>query len=296
MNYGFYDRLNDEKFIKKKYELIFGKPLDLDNPITFNEKLQWLKLHDRNPMYSLLVDKYRVKEFVSNVLGPDYIIPTLGVWKNAEDIDFNDLPNRFVLKCNHNSGLGMYICKDKTLLVDNDFSNIIKGLNKGLSENFYLKGREWPYKNVERLIIAEQYMEDSKTNELRDYKFFCFNGKVRFFKVDFNRFIEHRANYYDLAGNLIDICEDICPPNKDVIIDMPKSLDKMVKYAETLAKGIPFVRVDFYDVNDHIYFGEMTFFPASGFGHFSPCEWDEKIGEMLAIPAEMLIGFGGDFT
>ena len=286
MSYGFYDRVDDKKFIQKKYELIFRKQLNLDEPITFNEKLQWLKLYDRNPLYSRLVDKYLVKEFVSETLGPDYTIPTLGVWKKAEDIDFIDLPNRFVLKCNHNSGMGMYICKDKSQLVDKDFSNIIKNLNKGLSENFYLKGREWPYKNVDRLIIAEQYLEDIKTKDLRDYKFFCFNGKVRFFKIDFDRFIDHRANYYDPEGNIMDICEDICPPNREAKIDLPKSLGKMVECAETLAKGIPFVRVDFYDVNDHIYFGEMTFFPASGFGLFSPRDWDEKIGKMLVLPTE----------
>lgn len=274
--------LSDEKYLKAVYKIRMGKVLNLKTPSSFNEKLQYLKIHDHNPKYHILADKYLVREYISEKLGKDYLIPLIGVWDNPNEIDFESLPNQFVLKCNHNSGLGMCICKNKSIINKDE---IRKNLIRGIREDYYRNGREWPYKDIPRKIIAEQYMEDSASGELRDYKFFCFNGRARFFKVDFDRFTDHHANYYDIGGTLLYFGETVCPPNVEKKIELPNSIPKMVFLAEKLAEGIPFVRVDFYDVNGSIYFGEMTFFPASGMGTFIPEEADEKIGELLDINA-----------
>ena len=175
--------LPDKLYIQLQYFYHFYRFANLKNPQTFNEKLQWLKLYDRNPLYTTMVDKYKVKEYVANIIGKEYIIPTLAVYNNVEDIDFDRLPNQFVLKCNHDSG-GLVICKDKSKL---DKKGAIKKLSKALKNNFYYNGREWPYKNVKPCVIAEQYMEDSETEELRDYKFFCFNGDVKILFVALGR-------------------------------------------------------------------------------------------------------------
>lgn len=277
---GFLDRMSDIEYIKKKYYLSFNKQLDLDNPQTFNEKLQWLKLNDRKNIYTVMVDKYNVKEYVSGIIGKQYVIPTIGVFDSFNDIDLNKLPDQFVIKCTHDSG-GLVVVDDKENL---DFDLVRKKISSCLRTNYYYCGREWPYKNVKPRIIVEKYLIDKKVAELRDYKFFCFDGKVRFFKVDYNRFTDHQANYYDRNCSLLKFGEEVCPPDFKKKIIMPSSLKKMMKLAEKLSKDIPFVRVDFYDVNGDIYFGEMTFYPASGFGKFIPEEWDIIIGEMLELP------------
>lgn len=273
---------DDEKYIKMLYRQKFRKKLDLENPKTFNEKLQWLKLYDRREEYTKMVDKYEAKEYVASLIGEEYIIPTIGVYDKFEDIDFDKLPKKFAIKCTHDSG-GLIICKNKKEL---DINEARKKINQCLRRNFYYLGREWPYKNVKPRIIAEKYMVDENYDELRDYKFFCFSGRVEFFKVDFNRFIKHQANYYDKNSKLLRFGEEVCPPDYNKKIIMPNNLKKMIELAEKLSKDIPFVRVDFYDVDGNIYFGEMTFFPASGFGKFIPEEWDEKIGKMLKLPLE----------
>ena len=270
----------DEEYLKKLFYASMGKTLNLDNPQTFNEKLQWLKLYNRRPEYTTMVDKYEVRKYIAQKLGTEYLIPLLGVWDTPEEIDFNKLPDKFVLKCNHNSGLGMYICKDKSKM---DVRKVKKELWKGLKQDYYLTGREWPYKNVKRKIIAEKYMEDDAVHELRDYKFFCFGGQVKCFKIDYDRFVDHHANYFDKEGKLLEFGEAICPPVYDRKIDLPKSLSKMVEFAEKLTKEMPFLRVDFYDVNGKVYFGELTFFPASGLGRFIPEEWDLKMGEWIPL-------------
>lgn len=183
---GKYDKLDDVAYLSRRFRASMHQKLDLSNPVTFNEKLQWLKLYDRRPEYTMMVDKYLVRDHIANKLGEEYLIPLLGVWDDPDDIDFDSLPDRFVLKCNHNSGLGMCICKDKSTL---DMKKVKADLRKGLKQDYYLTGREWPYKNVPRKIIAEKYMEDNTLHELRDYKFFCFGGQVKCFKVDFDRFI-----------------------------------------------------------------------------------------------------------
>lgn len=276
--------LSDEFFLKQMFKLCIGHPLNLNSPRTFNEKLQWLKLYNRRPEYTQMVDKVEAKKYAAAIIGEEHIIPTLAVYDRVEDIDFEALPNKFVLKCNHNSGLGMYVCKDKNSM---DEALVKKNLHKGLKEDYYTYSREWPYKNVKRRIIAEKYMEDAALHELRDYKFFCFNGKVKVFKIDFDRHIEHRANYYDTGGNLLPFGELICMPEPDRQIEIPGSLPKMISLAEKLADGCPFMRVDFYECCGKVYFGEITFFPASGTGQFVPEEWDYKLGEWLALPEKV---------
>jgi len=274
--------LPDRTFIRIMYRACFGKRIDLVSPQTFNEKLQWLKLYNRKPIYTLMVDKYRVREYIANRIGSEYLIPLLGVWNNPEDIDFEKLPDQFVLKCNHDSG-SLFICKDKSKI---DVNAIKAKLKKALKRNYYSGSREWPYKNVKPCIIAEKLMIDESTSELRDYKFFCFNGVCKCFKVDFDRFTEHHANYYDRYGKWLDFGEAICPPVKTKNIVLPEELEKMIELAETLSKDEPFLRVDFYVVNGKIYFGELTLFPASGFGPFIPEDADLTLGSWIHIPDE----------
>lgn len=272
--------IKDDLFLKAKYDVLMGKKLRLKKPKDFNEKLQWLKLNDRNPQYTLMVDKYEVKKYIENKIGKKYIIDTLGVWKNFNDINFDSLPNQFVLKCTHDSG-GVVICTNKKKF---DIDDAKKTINKSLNINYYYNSREWPYKNVKPRIIAEKYIVDENENELKDYKFFCFNGKVKFFKVDFDRFINHHANYYDIELNLLPFGEKDYLPDIEKKNIWPDNIKEMIDLAEKLAEDITFVRVDFYNVNGKIYFGELTFYPAAGFGMFEPDEWDEKIGDMLILP------------
>lgn len=280
-----YQRIDDETYIKRKFKASLGYGLDLSNPCTFNEKLQWLKLYDRRTEYVKMVDKFLVRDYIAKTIGEEYLIPLIGAWDNPDDIPFEELPNQFVLKCNHNSGTGMCICRDKEKL---DIEKTKAGLRKGLQQNYYTSGREWPYKDVPRKIICEKYMEDtSPQNSLNDYKFFCFNGDVKFFKVDFDRFIDHHANYYDVQGKLLSFGEADFPPKPDRVIQMPSNLEEMIKLARVLSKGFPFLRVDFYSIGEKVYFGELTLFPASGFGKWTDPKWDEIIGEWLVLPEKM---------
>ena len=271
--------LPDKQYLKLKFRVIMGQPLNLKKPQTFNEKLQWLKLYDRNPEYTIMVDKYVVKKYVADKIGEEYIIPTLGVWDKFEYIDFDKLPNQFVLKCTHDSG-GLVICKDKAKLNIEVARNKI---NKSLNKDYYLWGREYPYKNVPRKIIAEKFMVDESGVELKDYKFFCFGGQPKFFKIDFSRFQGHRANYYDMNGTLLPFAEVECMPNPERRFNLPSNFDTMVDIVSKLSANIPFVRIDLYNINGQIYFGEITFYPASGFGIIDPVEWDEKIGSWIKL-------------
>lgn len=276
----------DKLYLRAYYYNVFGKRLNLKNPQTFNEKMQWLKLYDRQPDYTMMVDKYKVREYVAKKIGEEYLIPLLGVWEDPAEIDFELLPNQFVLKCNHNSAVGMCICKDKSKL---DVTKVRAELKKALEKNYYLSGREWPYKNVVRKIICEKYMTNSENKnllygeELCDYKFFCFNGKVKCFKVDFDRFTDHKANYYDRNKKILPFGECECPPDYLRKLKLPENLDKMIFLAEKLANHHRFLRVDFYDVCGKIYFGELTFFPASGLGAFVPEEWDQVLGSWIQL-------------
>jgi len=271
----------DDIYLKCVYQDQTGEKLDLINPRSFNEKIQWLKLYNRQPQYTDMVDKYRVRNYVKQTIGEQYLVKLIGVWKDPNDIDFSRLPDQFVLKCNHNSSVGLCICRNKALL---NINKTKKDLCDGLEQNFYLTGREWPYKMVHRLIICEEYLEDPQVGELRDYKFFNFNGVPKLFKIDFNRFSGHRANYYDLDGNILPFGESDYPPDYNRNLVIPDCISKMIDLSSKLSAGIPFVRTDFYCVEGKIYFGEMTFFPASGFGKFTSEEWNQKLGSWINLP------------
>ena len=270
----------DELYLKAYYFNLFGKRLNLNDPKTFNEKLQWLKLHDRRPEYTTMVDKYSAKKFAAKVGGSLHIIPTLGVWNHFDEIDFDSLPQKFVLKCTHDSG-GVIICKDKKTL---DKAAAKKKIEKCLKRNFYLSGREWPYENVPRRIIAEEYMEGLDNGDLMDYKLMVFNGKVKATFVCSHRFSDSGLNITIFDQNWGRIpCQRHYPPNPTGI-EKPKSYNQMVEYAEKLAENIPFLRVDFYEIDGNPYFGELTFYPGSGFEEFIPGHFDRYFGDMLILP------------
>lgn len=271
----------DKMFINLRYRAIFHKRIDWKNPKTFNEKLQWIKLYDRNPEYIKMVDKYLVRDYIAEKIGEEHLIPLLGVYDSPEDIDYDSLPEQFVLKCNHDSG-SVIICRDKSTF---DRADANKKLSYHLGRNLYYWGREWPYKFVKPRIVVEKFLSEL-SGDVYDYKFFCFNGEVKCFKVDFDRFTDHRANYFDLDGNLLDCGEVVCPPKFEHKVEIPKEINEMIALAEKLSKGIPFLRVDFYNVSGKIYFGELTFFPATGFGRFTDDKWDLKLGEWLELPLE----------
>lgn len=280
-NYGFYDSMDDEEFLKRKFKSNLKYDLNLLSPNTFSEKIQWLKINDRKDIYTILVDKYKVREYIKEKLGEEYLIPLIGIWDDPDDIDFNKLPDQFVLKCNHNSGLGMCICKDKSKL---DISKVRRELKKGLKQDYYLTGREWPYKNVSRKIIAEKYMKNEHETELKDYKFFCFNGEPKYCQVISDRSTNETIDFFDMKWNHQEFIglNSKCSNSKHPIAK-PVTFEKMKEFAYILAKNTKFVRIDFYEIEKKLYFGEITFYPASGFGNFKPSEWNEKLGEMVNL-------------
>lgn len=271
---------DDEIFIRLRWKLCMDYPLNLENPQTFNEKLQWLKLHDRKPIYTSMVDKNEAKKYVANIIGDEYIIPTLAVYDKVEDIDFDKLPNQFVLKWTHDSG-GLVICKEKSKL---NVGDARKKLKKGESSNYFWRNREWPYKDVHPRIIAEQYMEDSMCHELRDYKFFCFNGepKALFIATDrSNPREETKFDFYDMDFQHLPFING--HPNSVKPIEKPCKFEEMKVLAAKLSKGIPHLRVDFYEVDGKVYFGELTFSHWSGLKPFEPREWDYKFGGWIKL-------------
>lgn len=278
---GLYRYMPDEIYLKKKYGIRMGSELNLENPQTFNEKIQWIKLYDRKPIYTTMVDKYTAKQYVAERIGEEYIIPTLGVWDSFDAIDFSKLPTQFVLKCTHDSG-GLVICRDKSRF---DVKAAKEKLEKSLKRDYYLIHREWPYKDVPRRIIAEQYMEDTKTEELRDYKFFCFDGvaKALFIATDRQKEGEEvKFDFFDMDFKHLDFKQG--HPNAAVTPAKPETFDEMRQLAEKLSKGIPHLRVDFYEVNGKAYFGELTFSHFAGMVPFSPEEWDETFGSWIKLP------------
>ena len=277
--------VNPERYIKKLFFQRMGYALDLDNPHTYNEKLQWLKLYWHNPILPSLVDKYAVKEFVKERVGDKYIIPTIGVWQVPSEIKWDDLPNQFVLKCTHDSG-GLVLCKDKMLL---DKRKAIKKLERSLSNNYYYFGYEWPYKNVKPRIIAEPYLEDSETEELRDYKFFCFNGVVKalFIATERNKEgVDVKFDFYDAEFNHLPFKQG--HENASVIPSRPHCFEEMKELAAKLSVGFPHVRVDLYEKDGSVYFGEMTFFHHGGWTRFDPKEWDLVFGSWLSLPEKQV--------
>lgn len=273
--------LNDDHFLRLAYRKRFGKDLDPENPKTFNEKLQWLKINDRNPEYVKMVDKNAVKQYIAERVGEQYIIPTLGIYDSFGDIDFDKLPNKFVIKCTHDSG-SVVIVKDKTQL---NIAEARKNVNKSLKTNFYYSAREWPYKEVKPKIIIEKYIE-TENGDLNDYKFFVFNGKARYIQVDYGRFTKHERNIYSIDWEYQPFSIQY-PTNPQHVIKKPKNLKEMITLAEKIAAEIgspSFVRVDLYNIDGQIKFGELTFYHGAGFEVFKPERYERIFGDLIKLP------------
>lgn len=281
---GFYRFLSDEQLIKKIYYICTGTNINLSEPKSFNEKLQWLKLYDRKPVYSTMVDKHEAKKYVAERIGEEYIIPTLGVWERFDDIDFTKLPNQFVLKCTHDSG-GLVIVRDKNNL---DLKKSKKKIEKSLKRNYYVQGREWPYKDVKPRILAEQYMENENSQCLRDYKFYCFEGEPKFLYIS-----EGLENHATAKISFLTCDWQFAPYQRsdykpfESLPPKPEKFNEMLFAANKLSEGHPFLRVDLYEIDGHIYFSELTFYPCGGFMPFRNPEHDIEIGEMLHLPKDI---------
>lgn len=275
----------DKLFLQILYRARMGRSLNLKDPKSFSEKLQWLKLYNRRPEYTIMVDKVKAKDYVAHKLGDVYIIPTLGVWDDPDKIDFDSLPEQFVLKCNHNSGIGMYICKDKSKM---DVEKVKHELRRGLKDDYYLKNREWPYKNVPRCIFAEQYLVPTSIEEdLTDYKWYCFDGEPKFCQVIQNRSSNETIDFFDTEWNhqeFIGLNPEAV--SATVLPKRPVNLKTHLRIAKELSKGIPFVRIDLYETSNRTFFGEITFFPMSGFGYFNPKVYNVILGKMIVLPSE----------
>lgn len=277
---------SDKLFLKMKWRHIMGYPLNLEEPKTFNEKLQWLKLYNHKPEYTLMVDKAEAKKYVANIIGERYIIPTIAVYTKLEDIDFNLLPRQFVIKCTHDSG-GVVICKDKDVF---DMKAAIKKLRKGLRTNFYSQNREWPYKNLRPRIIVEKYMVEDGNASLNDYKLMCFNGVVKLIELHKGRFTNnYTQDFYDRDWNKTPITQGVHTNVSTDLEPRPVLLDEMIELSERLSKGIPHVRVDWYIVNNHLYFGELTFFDGSGFEAWDRYEDDLLLGSWITLPPKSYV-------
>ena len=270
----------DHLFLKIKYRLRMGKNLHLSNPITFNEKIQWLKLYDRKPEYTRMVDKYEVRHYVKDVIGEEYLIPLLGVYNSFNDIDFEGLPNQFVLKPNHTSG-DIFICLDKSQI---DFVKLRKQVHRWLKRDYFWVHREWPYKNIKPRILCEKYLVDGSGNPPKDYKFMCFNGKVKCICVCSDRHSSDglKIDFYDPDWNVMPVRRKMFPPSGKN--NKPNNYQKMIDIAEKLSAGTIFLRVDLYDVDNKLYFGELTFYPASGYGEFEPESYDYLFGNWIELP------------
>lgn len=274
------DRMSDKYYLSVLWKMLMGYPMDWNHPQTFNEKLQWLKLHDRNPLYTTLVDKYRVKQWVADKIGDQHVIPTLAVYQSVDEIDLDQLPNRFVLKCNHDSG-SVVICRDKLSF---NLETAKRKLDEALKRNFYWEAREWAYKNVKPLVFAEQYMEDASLPDSKDlltYKFLCFGGIpcLMYVTVKGDAVWE---NYYDMDFNPLDIQRDF-PKNLEMN-QKPTCFETMKELASTLSKDIKHVRIDLYEVSGEVYFSEYTFYDWGGLMKFKPEEWNLKLGEKIQLP------------
>lgn len=278
--------LPDETYVKLLYRFRMGKRLHLENPITFQEKIQWLKLHDRNPRYTQLVDKILVKEYVTKTIGSDYVIPLLGVWEKPEDIDWNNLPNKFVLKTNHSGGnTGVIVCRDKDTF---DKKDAIKKLNLSLRTDVYTLFREWQYKNIKKRVFAEAFVETRpEVTDLPDYKWYCFNGEPKFCQVIQDRTTEETIDFFDTEWKHQEFIglnakfSNAKFSNAKVQPKRPKDLALQIRIAKKLSKNIPFSRIDLYQTDDKVYFGEITLYPASGIGIFTPDKYSTTLGQLI---------------
>lgn len=270
--------LSDAEYVKYQYYLRFHEHLNLQNPTSFNEKIQWLKLYDRNPQYSQFVDKYAVREYIQTMIGKQYLVPLLGTWKSVKDVDVAKLPQQFVIKTTHDSG-GCVVCRNKSAW---DSASKRK-ISKSLKRDYYWFGREWPYKNVPHRIIAEQYLS-SENGDMIDYKLMCFNGKVKCILV-----CTDRLNGKGLKKTFYSPTWERMPfkrpgPDSPKEVPVPKNLADMIRIAEHLSEGLSFIRVDLYEVGDTVYFGELTLYPSSGAEAFCPPAWDRILGDWITLP------------
>lgn len=272
----------DKLFQKWDYKLFSGQKLSFKNPKTYTEKLQWLKYYYHNPIQTKLVDKYEVRDFIKETIGEEYLVNLYGVYNSVDEVDFDKLPNEFVLKCTHDSG-SIAICHDKA---DFDFAEAKKMLERGMRRNQFYLSREWPYKNIKPRIICEELLKDDVFEDIQDYKFFCFDGKVEFFVIHTDRHSSMKMTYYYPDWEKIPMKHKKYPVNPGEDFH-PKNFDKMIELAEKLSKAFPHVRVDFYYVNDKIYFGEMTFYSSGGRIPFEPDEYNYKFGDMIKLPPKM---------
>lgn len=282
---GVAEGLDDERYLRLIYFIKFHHRLNLDNPTTYNEKLQWLKLHDHNPKYPIMVDKITAKDYVASIIGKEYIIPTLAVYDSVEDIRLEELPEQFVLKTNHSGGnSGVVICSDRSSF---DLEAAKKKLQHSLNTDMFPHSREWPYSQIKPRVFAEKYMSDSNGSAPDDYKVHNFNGVPKVILVCRDRFKDSglTSDFYSEKWEHLNIQRPL-HVNSSKPAERPKELDKMLELSETLSKDIPFVRTDFYSIEGKLYFGELTFYPASGFQRFIPEEWDKKLGEWLVIPVD----------
>lgn len=276
------DWVSDETFLKIKFRQSLGKPLNLAHPQTYNEKIQWLKLHDRDPLYTRLVDKYEVRSFIADRLGPAYSVPLVGgPWNSPEEIDFDALPDQFVLKCTHDSG-GLIICRDKSAL---DRDQIRRKLSTSLARNYFWSKREWPYKDVPPRIIAERYMQDGDTKNLNVYKILNFGGTPRIIQtIQNDKTKAETIDYFDTDWNLLDLRQGF--PNSEVPLPRPKTLPDMLRAAAILSAGFPTLRTDFYEINGRVFFSEITFYTDSGLCPFEPPSWDLLLGTWTRLPID----------
>lgn len=276
----------DALYLKLMYRLLVGRPLNLKNPQRYNEKLQWLKIHDHNPLYSTLVDKYAVKDYVANLIGKQHVIPTYGVWNSLDEVDFDSLPNQFVLKTTFGGGgSDLIICKDKSQL---DKEHTVNHLRHYMCQDLYRASREWPYKNVPHRIIAEKYMEEPGMPSLIDYKVMCFNGVAKLIEYHLGRYTDtHTQDFYDRDWNKTDITQGRYGEMSDVVAERPPLLEEMLRLSEVLSKDIPHVRVDWYMVKGQLYFGELTFFDGSGYVPFDRDEDDFMLGSWIKLPKDI---------
>lgn len=267
----------DRFYCSWKYKKCFGKRLDLKNPKTFNEKLQWLKLYDRNPIYTNLVDKYEVRKYISKTIGEEYLIPLIGVWDRFEEIDFSKLPDQFVLKCTHDSG-SVFICTDKSKF---NIEDAKLKINTALKRNFYYVAREWVYKNIKPRIICEKFISDNEITP-DDYKVLCFNGKAKLVEIHIDRFGNHKQDFYDENWSKKDISQG--DTISDFTYDKPRLLENMLKLSEKLSAEMYHVRIDWFIVRDELYFGEITFFDGAGFVPFDKECHDLLLGSWIKLP------------
>lgn len=277
-NHGYLNCLSDKVYCSLVMYSRTGKFPNYKHPVGFNEKMQWLKLYNRKPELTRLVDKVSAKEIVSSVIGSDFVIPVLNIWNSAEEIVLSDLPDQFVLKCNHDGGV--IICRDKKAF---DLESAVTELSKRIKTNYYNHAREWPYKNIKPVVFAKPYVQDGNNDNLPVYKFMCFDGTPRIIQtIQNDKTSNETIDYFDLDWNLLDLRQNY--ENSSKPFERPKHLDQMIEIAKKLCDGYPFIRIDLYQVNDSVKFSEFTLFSDAGFEKFRPDSWDKKLGDWITLP------------